>query len=354
MSSNTYTFKESILRGLEKSPFLELGLSRNPFLPFIPKDEELIDMFVNRENEKRLLMRYFPELIKGFISLLILIGSKGVGKTHFLNYIYNQIKDLEKETGHEIKLLNKDNFLEFYSDYKSGDLTKPQLVLLDDTGKVWEKYKEEFVELIDANNNIKIVSVWTETKWKHIKNDSFYASLKPVSIRISSLSPEHLIEIVKTRVDVAKTGTSSPFTDDSLKCLASLSDGVPYSMVYFAEKLLHFALDNKFKTLDRKKTEEFIRTLKLKKFDISLLSPAQLRVLRVLLNINCSEKRGATSTEIAEELEVGRTGALQHLKVLVHNKGILDEKLENKKKYYYIKPILISQIEAYLLSGEES
>jgi len=61
------TFKERLLYGLKESEFKELGLSRNPFIPFIP--QEIMGTFVNREEEKKMLIRYLPELNTKLIEL---------------------------------------------------------------------------------------------------------------------------------------------------------------------------------------------------------------------------------------------------------------------------------------------
>jgi len=345
------TFHKRILHGLKESEFRELGLSRNPFIPFIPK--EIRSTFVNRENEKKLLVRYLPELVQGFIPLLIIGGSKGIGKTHFFNYIYDELKEIEKDLGHEVICLDIDNIKDFSNKIKIGEITKPQLVFIDDTEKVWDKYKQEFVELIESHQHItKFICVWNQSKWSQIKNDNFYASLKPVCIKIEKLSKEHLIKIIKMRINQFIIGKNQPFTEDSLEVLADYADGIPYSMVYFSEKLLHFALDKNVKVIDKLLTEEFIKTLQSKKFNFTSITPSQWRVLRALMTITHSKKRGATSSEIADEMTITRPAAIMHLRELKF-KNMIEEKIEEKRKYYYIRPMILGQVELYLSEGEE-
>jgi len=351
MLNTTDSFGKKVLKGLEVSEFSELGFKKNPFLPYIPKDNEAIKFFINRSDEIGLLIRYLPELINGFIPILVLNGSKGIGKTHFLVYIYNELKYIEEDIGHEIRMINKDNFKEFYDQYKVGKITKKQLLLTDDTERIWEKFKEEFVEMIDSNNQIKFISAWKSSAWNQIKQDNFYSSLKPSCIKIRKLSKIHLIKIVSERIKDCLIDNQNPFEGESLNIMAKFSEGVPYSMVYFCEQLLHFSLNKNKKKIDSEITNKFINELNLKKFDMTSLSPSQLKVLRILLNINNSKNRGSTSSEVAEELEIGRTGALSHLKDLVR-KRILDEKLENKKRFYYISPSHIEKIESYFV-GED-
>jgi len=343
------TFKERLLYGLKESEFKELGLSRNPFIPFIP--QEIMGTFVNREEEKKMLIRYLPELIQGFMPLLVLSGSKGIGKTHFLNYFHKQLKDIEGELGHEVKVLETDNFKDFFTKVFLGEITKPQLILLDDTEKIWEKYKQEFVQLIDSNNNIKFICVWNQSKWAQIKNDSFYASLKPVCIKMEKLTNEHLIKIVLIRMLPLLTKSKNPFNEESLEILANLAEGVPYSMVYFSEKLLHYALDKDKKDIDKTLTLDFIRTLKLRQFSFSSLTRSQWKILKCLMKITHSKKRGATSSEVADEMEVSRPAVIVHLKEL-KSKNMIEENVENKKKYYYVKPTIIGQVELYLSEEE--
>jgi DNA-binding transcriptional ArsR family regulator len=344
------TFKKRLLQGLKESEFKELGLSRNPFIPFIP--QEIMGTFVNREEEKKLLIRYLPELIQGFMPLLVLSGSKGIGKTHFLNYVFKELKNLEKDVGHEVRFLENDSFKEFFQKVSIGEINKPQLVLIDDTEKIWENYKQEFVQLIDSNHNVKFICVWNQSKWAQIKNDSFYSSLKPACIKMEKLTNEHLIKIVLIRITpLLLVSGKHPFSDEALKLLANLSDGVPYSMVYFSEKLLHYALDKDKKYIDETLTKEFIETLQLRQFSLSSLTRSQWKILKTLVAITNSKKRGATATEIADEMEISRPAVVMHLTELKsHN--MIEENIEDKKKYYYIKPIILGQVEMYLSEGE--
>ena len=343
------SFKKRMLLGLKESEFEELGLSRNPFIPFIP--QEIMGTFVNREEEKNLIIRYLPELVQGFMPLLILSGSKGIGKTHFLNYFHKQLKSIEDDLGHEVRYLENDDFKEFFTKVNIGEITKPQLVLIDDTEKVWEEYKQEFVHLIDSNNNIKFICVWNHAKWSQIKNDSFYSSLKPACIKMEKLSTDHLIKIVMIRIMPLLINSKNPFSEESLEILANLADGVPYSMVYFSEKLLHYALNNDKKEIDKKTTQEFIETLKLKQLGFTSLTHSHWRILKALMTITHSKKRGATSSEIAEEMDISRPAVIAHLKEL-KNKNIVEYNTEGKKKYHYIKPVILGQIELYLSEEE--
>jgi len=341
MSDKTYTLKEKVLKGLEESEFVKLGLSKNPFIPFIPKDIQ--GTFINREKEMVLLARYLPELIKEFMPLLVLAGTKGVGKTHFLNYIFEQLQELGEEIGHDVVFIDVDKFEEFFNRVKVGDIKRPQLVLIDDTEKVWENYKESFVELVDSFDKIKIISVWTSSKWTKSKLDPFYSSLKPACIPINKLTDGHLIKIVNMRIQNSLLAKRErPFSEESLIYLAKVSEGVPYTMVYFCEKMLHHLLDNNLSFANEDVTKKFVKSLNLKKFDISRFTQTQLSVLKSLLEITNSKKRGATSTEIADDLEIKRPTAIEHLRRLSE---VVESNTLDKKKLYFIKPVLMSHVE---------
>ncbi len=346
MSETIYTFKDRILKGLKESEFVKLGLSRNPFIPFIPKD--IIGTFINREKELNLLTRYLPELINGFMPLLVLSGTKGIGKTHFLNYILNQLKEVGEEINHEVISLDVDKFADFFNRVKIGDIKKSHLVLIDDTEKIWEMYKENFVELIDSFEHIKIISVWTGSKWIKAKLDPFYSSLKPVCIKINKLEDEHLIKIINMRIGTTLIkDKKNPFTIESLNYLAKVSEGVPYTIVYFCEKILHSLLDNNISIVDEEIAREFIKKANLRRFDISKFTPTQIQVLKTLLEITNSEKRGVTSTEIAEELGVQRPTAIEHLRKLA-TLNVVESNILNKRRLYFIKPSSMNQIEEVL------
>lgn len=344
------SFKERLLHGLQESEFKELGLKRNPFIPFIP--QEIMTTFVNREEEKKLLIRYLPELVQGFIPLLVLTGSKGIGKTHFLNYVYNQLKVLEKDLGHEVRCLDSDNIKAFFNGVAIGEINKPQLVMLDDTEKIWDNHKQDLVKLLESpQHNVKFICVWNGSKWAQTKNDSFYASLKPVTIKVEKLSREHLITMIRIRLAPIVIGERYPISDGALALLANVADGVPYTMVYFAEKLLHHALDKKKVQIDEDLTKEFIGTLGLRQFNLGNLTRTQWKVLKILLKITHSKKRGATSSEVAEQMDASRPAAIQHLKEL-RNQGMIEEKTEDKKNHYYIKPAILGQVELYASEEE--
>ena len=123
-------------------------------------------------------------------------------------------------------------------------------------------------------------------------------------------------------------------------------------MIYHSEKLLHYALDKKVKNVDENLTQDFINKMYIKNFNIGTLKNKQLQVLRTLLNLTSSEKRGITSTEISDTLGVSRSTVIPHLKFLSKNKKILEEKIENKRNLYYIKPMFLEHIELFFGSYE--
>ena len=82
------------------------------------------------------------------------------------------------------------------------------------------------------------------------------------------------------RITSLLTNSKNPFSDGALTILANLAEGVPYSMVYFSEKLLHYALDKNKKIITEKITLEFIETLKLNKINF-----AKIMIWNYLSNI---------------------------------------------------------------------
>lgn len=344
----TDTFTKKLLQNLKESPFRELGLLKNPFIPFIPKD--IMSTFVNREKEKELLLRYLPDIIQGSMPLLVLGGSKGIGKTHFLNYICKELKDVEDIIEHKTRLLDADDFDDFFDEIEKNPIPDQQLIFIDDTEKVWENHKEKLVRLIDNYPTIKLICVWNQTKWHQIKTDPFYASLKPVCIKMEKLNNDHLIKIVMIRMapTLLKSG-GYPFDENALGTLADISDGVPYSMVYFSEKMLHYALDNNKKLIDSGLVEEYIHTLKLNQFNLKDITNSQWKILEALISITHSKKRGATSSEIAEEVGVSRPAIIAQIRGLGN---VVEDKKSEQKKLYFIKPLMQGIIESHV-AGEE-
>lgn len=346
VSNERDSFKKALLNELKDSEFRKLGLSKNPFLPYIPKLADAAPTFINRKNELKQVIRYLSGAIEGVIPLVNVTGTRGIGKTHFENYLYSEVNMIAGNIGHKLRMLNEETFPLFYEEYKTGQIAGPHLIFLDNSEKIWEKNKQKLIDIITSQNDIKVLAVWNGTIWEQLKSDSFFTSLRPPYVKLEKLEKNHLIDIVKTRVAPYCIKGVSPFDDKALELLAEIASGVPYSMIYFSEKILQHALDKGESRITEELVHEFIGKSNFKSYDLNKLTERQKEVLRTLLSLTTSEKRGVTSSEVADALGIVRTAAFHHLRSMA-SLGIVEYNTDAYRSKYYIKPALLQRIEAY-------
>jgi len=341
------SLSEAVKRELKSSIFEKLSLKKNPFLPYIPDD--VLGTFVWREEIDE-IARYITSLIKNDITAVTIIGTKGIGKTHLLRYIFEQLKGIEKDTGYGIYLIDENNFKEFL-DEAARRPDEPCMILMDNPERILEKDRDAIVRLHSKPpDGIKLIATWNYASWKQLKSSS-PVHMKTARVKMKPLKTKQLEEIIKKRVEAVRIGTS-PFTDNGVKALVGLSYGVPFTLVYFSEKILHFTVKVGEKMIDSELVRKFVKEHGIHKSDIERLTPAQKRITNKLWVLSSSERRGVSAVEIAGELSISRSAVVQHLGEL-GKKHIVGKATSGKKTLYQINPNLLGTLESYFAESEE-
>ena len=65
--------------------------------PFLLLENKITDTFVNREKEIDQFIRILSDLLEGRIPHIPILGNHGIGKTHFLKYMFELVKSNKSE-----------------------------------------------------------------------------------------------------------------------------------------------------------------------------------------------------------------------------------------------------------------
>lgn len=341
-------FADKITKELENPSYRKLNLASNPFLPYIPLN--ISATFVNREKEQDIMVRYISSLLTNAIDGVIILGSKCIGKTHFIKYMQQEIKPLSRRLG--IKLFYVDDNTAF-KDYISENAiphSDIHFLFLDNLEEIIQQNKQIIYNMLSGGiERVKVIAACNRRAWRGLKRDMFGREIKISTLVLSELSDFHLVEMVEKRIN-EKVDGESPFSKQSLERLAHYSKGVPYSMVNYCEKILHFCLDKKYDKITPRIVDEFMNTLSIKKIDMLGITEMQREVLRKLFDMTSSYKRGISANEIAEEMGKARPTIFEHLRLL-KEKGIVEgyKSPEDKKMVlYHIHPKLLQEVERFL------
>lgn len=344
-------FADKIKKEMENPSYNQLNLSSNPFLPYIPL--EISKMFVDRIEEQNILVRYVSSLINDEINGIMILGSKGIGKTHFVKYIQQGMKPLAKQFGLKFFFIDdNDSFEDYLLEYATPH-SETHIIFLDNFEEVFPKNKATIFNLLAGVERVKVIISCNQRAWQTIKRDVFSREIKITSLFLSELSDGHLVDIVEKRIKEKLIG-ESPFNKAALERIAHYSDGVPYTMVYYTEKVLHYCLDKKCKKINPEVIDNFINSLNIKKIDLIILTEMQREVLKKLLDITSSYKRGVSTNELAEQMGKNRATIFEHLKIL-KEKNIVESYNNPKDKKTIlnkINPSLMREIEKFFTMFE--
>ena len=336
---------------IKKNSFNRFGLSDNPFIPWLPKDP--IPSFVNRESEIKSFVRYLTSMTEGNLSTITVLGTKGIGKTHFLHTMFFHVKKLEEELGHRVEFMDGAKFDEYVHGMASidGNLAEKTIVFLDGADDVWRNDSETLRRFYyGESQNIKLITAFNPSTWKNTKNVKFQLHLKTAIIYLKGLEKKHLIEMIIKRVSekmLVKRGGEIPFEKDVLEFFASVSEGIPWTMITLAEKSLQRALDLNANGINMSIAENVVGEMNLRADIIYKLPNPQKRVLVALLNLMSSSKRGISAGEIALSVGVTRPAIVQNLKKLEREKCVTPKR-DGRTVFYYLNPIIQRSLENQL------
>jgi hypothetical protein len=347
-------FVEELRNVATGKTYIEYGLQGNPFSV---NQEDILTGFVGREKELRQIARAINNLKENNLPHIAILGSHGIGKTHFLRYVYESMRPALRELGFSDAILIS-GYSDFSDQFCQGqlltDLLKRKnngekiLIFIDDIDVIINRKPELCVDIMNTFEG-GIIGTWNPRDWDNAKRDPKIRAPKTEVIYLDRLNQKDCEQILINRISSKATSDEGKnlFSGDIITTLAQLSDGNPYRLLTYARRLLYFIMDNGLKTCDKLAFNNFCQevgfiSIERVKEEIDTLSARQLDTLRVVI-----EKREVTAPEVGEFLGITRVGALQHLQALV-NKRILEMKPKQNYVYYYVPSELEYDVADYL------
>lgn len=347
--------------------YASLNLLKNPFLPNV-NISDAQELFVGRPEELNEVTRSIGDLATGQLPTVTILGGKGIGKTHFLFYVYEELKKIQKKTpfGNVRLIKNLGDFIAFRNEYfHSDNKAKPFYLLIDESENLWEdnQARTDLLTII-GKSGVKIIWAWNKFSWNSsLKKTTTLPKTK--IINLNKLSCEDVFRILRKRILKALiVKNAHPITDEALNLLSEVGNGVPYTAIYTAEKCLHFALNNNKNSINVDVVREFFENYKINvsqeispEFEVKLsnLTRAEIKVLREIYTYTTSyARKGITTTGLAHKLAITTASASVHLTNLSKKKNILDREVTKGKRevYYRIKAEYLIWIERFLQSNQ--
>jgi hypothetical protein len=350
-------FAERIKQGMYNPEYIHLGLGSNPFLPRTPQGNAAACM-VGRDELMTEMARTIADALDGGLSTITILGSRGIGKSHFLYAITEGMKALDDEgiiRVHFVK--NREELIGLSRAFPRGP-SERSFILIDDADKIYAADPKliEGIYAVALEDPTKFILTWSPNAWANFKNMS-PGGVKSKTLLLQGLRKEDLVEMVKQRIKAALVDKEKTvFDEDVLEGLAIKSRGVPYSMITQCDRLLNYALNKQQNHINRELMIQFLDTKGEQGMDfrdiIKHLTKAERKVLRALSDLSSSHKRQINSEELASELKIKRPTAVVYLIGLERRKLLIGERT-GKRKYYAINPALLNDLDSLLDRPEE-
>jgi len=344
-----------IEKALGQSRFRDRGLEHNPF------NIEHINLWkrkVDRDNELIQAVEFLPDIAVGRIHNVGILGTHGIGKTMFLRLINDTFKKYSKavDVNDIIFISNVSEFKEkLISDRlvtSEGRIIKVEsailaeikasknrvfCMLIDDLDIIFEDYAKQVIEIMQLPN-VCVFGTWNISAWHRTKQRTDIKLPETEILYLTKLSNRECGEIITKRIKDVKLSPKADklFSNKVINHLAKLSNGNPYRTIRLSKRLLNFMLENNHIKMDvgddfdifcRDITDSTVDHIKLK---LKKLNSNQLQIIELLKN-----RVELTSSQIGDEINISRVGALKHLKKLA-SIGLIESRKKGKEKIYYL------------------
>ncbi|MBI5046342.1 hypothetical protein HZC07_01275 [Candidatus Micrarchaeota archaeon] len=322
------SLKNVVLRELKSPTYAQYNLKKNPFY-HIERDtpdniQKNLPRLIGRDQQIADIGRYFADLISEQIGSITILGSGGIGKTHFLLYLFFQIKEAMKISSEldkkfEIKLLmGADEFDGFLGGY--SPTRKKLLLFIDEADQCWQRHPNQLRKLYEQPDTL-VIGTWKKSNWDSAKKSTLGAP-KSKCFMLTKLTNTDCEEILRDRLfsQLIDKNKSLPFDELAISKLAENCEGIPYSLLSDAERVLQEGISNQKKIIDVSVVETILAT---KHRDIrevvgteELLSNALRRTLLSVYDYTNSWRRKAGAETIAKELGRKRSAIVISFKKL--------------------------------------
>ncbi|MBI2449527.1 hypothetical protein HYV49_04490 [Candidatus Pacearchaeota archaeon] len=350
-------FKKNIEEIFSGNIYKKIGLADDPFV-IDPKNK--ISLFVDREESFNKLLRAIRNMKEGFQPHIAILGSHGIGKTHFIEFAYELLKTNQDKIGIDnlFYIKSKKGFTETFlrTGIENSEITKffkenknkKMLIFFDDLDIIFKRYSKEVINIFDLFSG-SIIGTWDTYAWGLVKSNLDFKIPKTEAIYIDRLEHNYCLELLTKRLSAVKFNNNFNdfFPDFVINKLSIISDGNPYKLITYAKRYLDFLLDNNFSKIDEKRFSEFCDKINVQFLDdikkrINTLQDKQRQMLRFII-----DKVEVSAQEIASHFGMTRVAGMKNLKVLRDEK-MLDNKTKDRTDFYYVPTELVFEISDYL------
>jgi len=354
--------REEIEEIFSGSIYKRIGLKEDPFIIDPPNK---IDLFVNRTQTFNKLVRSVRNMLEGFQPHIGVLGSHGIGKSHFAEYSYEVLKINKKVIGVEklFYIKGKKAFVDGFvkrgiensspAKYKKLNPKHKILIFFDDFDVIFKRYPREFSALFDLFNCC-MIGTWDTYAWAALKTNPEFKIPKTDAIYLDRLEDKYLINLLEKRLKKVRLNKKieKVFPKFVLEKLAVISAGNPYSLITYSKRYLDFILDKELLEIEGKTFTQFCNKIKIQfieniKRGVEELSPKQRRMLEFIMKYT-----EVSSQEISARFNMTRVAAMFNLKQL-KEKRFLENKFKDRINFYYVPTELVFEITDYLENIKE-
>ena len=337
--------------------YKNLGLKDDPFT-IEPKEK--VKVFVDRHEPFTKLIRGIRNMASGFQPHIAVLGSHGIGKTHFIEFAFEFLKEHKSKIGIDelyyvkgkkgFKNIFLSSGIEKSEPYQTiKESNKKILIFFDDIDITFKKYPQQIASFFETFNN-SIIGTWDSHAWGTLKNHNEFKIPKTEAVYIDRLENNYCRDLLLTRI--------KEVCEDEKKCfkifpefvidkLAMVSDGNPYKLITYSKRYLDFVFDNSILETSEEQFEKFCNKLNIRfiediKKKLSELSEKQKEMVSYII-----ESIEISAKDLAVHFNLSRVGAMMNLKTL-RDKKILDSKTKERTDFYYIPTELVFEVLDYL------
>lgn len=338
--------------------YRKIGLKDDPF-KIDPKNK--INLFVDRNEQINKLIRSVRNMLEGFQPHIGILGSHGIGKTHFLEFVYETLDMYKEKLGVSRIFYVKgkrgfiENFLRTSFDnspivrYRKENPNEKILVFFDDLDVLIRRYPKEVANLFDTFNCC-IVGTWDTYAWNNQKNNMDFKIPKTDAVYLDRLEQNYSVELLRKRLGevwLKNNKAGKVFPDFVIERLAIISEGNPYRLVTYAKRYLDFVFDNGISEIDERGFEKFCNKINIKliediKKGINELTDKQKDMLRFIIELS-----EVSAQEVSNRFNMTRVAGMHNLKRL-KEKNLLESKTKNRIDFYYVPTDIIFEISDYM------
>ncbi len=312
-------FKEQLNAVKTGKIYEQFGLVGNPFTP-MPQD--IKESFIDREQEIEKFVRVVYDLVQGKTPHVPILGHHGIGKTHFLKFIFN----LVKENKHELNL-DEVYYIQGEKEFndkllinsRNSNFKKEKILLFIDDLDIITIHNTPRVNIFFEEFFGKIIGTWNRKAWANVNRKVDFKIPKAEPVVLPSFSDDQLKEIIIKRVKICAQNINyalSFFPLEVLNGMAFAAQGNPHRLITFCRLYLDYLFNEKILKVNSESVKKFVgEKLQLHSIEDSLkkleeLTPKQREILKKIIDFeNLLDLKN-----LEDELNLVRSYLIEQLK----------------------------------------